>query len=233
MLALPVVLAPIGIGALHIGFGLLWPVEYSPRFGIGLVLAPISLALIVAGMWGSSVAKIHRARISAAGLLGLVVSAFSLYPRVSYEAAFWATERYSYVDNLIARTANASEEDKSGPYIRGRILVIGARSKSLDYLTFSLPEDERAATPSEVETLIVVKRDTFTVGRYGNGGEARRQYIDLTIIDPVDKRVIGRRSFFGEAPPDAIRRQPGQGGATGDDVDQREILRWLSSLPRR
>jgi hypothetical protein len=126
-----------------------------------------------------------------------------------------------------------NEPTQRDAYIRGKILVINKKDKAVDdELFFQLPAADRAGTPEEVGTVILITWSKELVGFYsnnrGDGGAGYVHKCELTIIDRSISTVIYRRWFNGSLPP---LKSSGSGDRFGSRPVQ-EIVDWLAALPR-
>ena len=115
-------------------------------------------------------------------------------------------------------------------------MTVDVERGTVDAWTYpTLAPTLRAERPEEVGTVALItwgfKRAGIYVDRETNRetGEAFIGTADLTLIDLVDRAVIGRAFFEGEAPAGGLTRE-------GDDRSERPVFKlipYLEQLPRK
>ncbi len=97
----------------------------------------------------------------------------------------------------------------------GKVVLIDARKQALDRLHRALPEELRATTPAEVETIARMDYDRKVVGRFETGAEAVELNGTMTLIDRATRTFIAARSFSWGKPPTSIPRSSDTDDVTG------------------
>jgi hypothetical protein len=129
-----------------------------------------------------------------------------------------------------------------GPYTRGKIVFIDADTESVDLdLQAALPASQRAITPEQVQTVVLVHHTEHQSGIYyekretgngsvsfSNGTPAISHRWLLFIIDLPDGVIVFDEAVAGSDPPTETRRPWGTGAA---DRPTEAILRFVSNLP--
>src|SRR6516162_3130127 len=108
--------------------------------------------------------------------------------------------------NIQQYLAINNEPTEQEAYVRGKMLVINKKDKAVDdELFYRLPAADRAASPEEVGTVILVSWGKELAGFYsnkrGDGGGGYVHKCEMTIIDKSISTVIYRRWFNGSLPP--------------------------------
>ncbi|HMF16949.1 MAG TPA: hypothetical protein VKE98_07060 [Gemmataceae bacterium] len=135
--------------------------------------------------------------------------------------------------NIQQYLAINNEPTEHEAYIKGKILIINKKDKTVDdELFYRLPAADRAASPEEVGTVILVSWGKELAGFYsnnrGDGGGGYVHKCEVTIIDQSISTVIYRRWFNGSLPP---LKSTGSGDRYGSRPVQ-EIVDYLVALPR-
>lgn len=118
------------------------------------------------------------------------------------------------------------KESRQAPQIAGKVITIDKVGNKADHLYFSLPEEIRANNPDEVETIVWLECTERVAGTYSSGTKGYRTICDVTIIDKASATIVGRETFYGEAPPQ-VKSGFGDwhgGRPTGEIVDYIENL---------
>jgi hypothetical protein len=97
----------------------------------------------------------------------------------------------------------------------GKVVLIDAQKRALDKLHRAIPEELRASTPAEAETIARMDYNRKVVGRFEMGAEAVELSGTMTLIDRLSKTVIAKRSFSWGPPPKSIPRSSDKDDVTG------------------
>jgi hypothetical protein len=108
----------------------------------------------------------------------------------------------------------------------GKMVVIDSGTQEVDWLWFDLPDQMRAANPSQVVTVVLIQWTKTHFGDYDNGAKAYQHSCDVTVIDQATRTVIGTKHFVGSEPPETIQSsQSGEGSKP-----TAEVLTFLKKL---
>lgn len=121
------------------------------------------------------------------------------------------------------------------PYIRGKIVTVDERTREIDDLFLSLPEELQAGTPDQVGTVVWLNCTDRKVGYYGNHEKdnlspAIQSSCGVTVVDLTLPATTDRRSFSGSPPPSTTTHSTG-GESGGSPTDR--IIEYLKGLPRK
>ncbi len=140
----------------------------------------------------------------------------------------------SHIDTYLK--ADITPQTSEAPYLRGKLVTIDVDRAEVDYWTYpKLPDDIRALSPDQVQTIGLIQWGWDKVGHYEDvktgqeTGDALQSHARLTLIDWVDKTCIAERTFEGDAPLKGLTRD-------GDFKSMQpmfQIVDYLGSLPRR
>ena len=159
--------------------------------------------------------------VAATCVLGLGIYAVTSMNRSAQSARFKG--------DINAYLAIAKEQPEQGVYVKGKIVVVDVREKTVDHdVFFSLPADLRAAGPDEVGTVVLVKWGVAFPGHFEDKsgrdlGVGSATTGELTLIDRSISAILERRTFQSKAVVRGI-----DGGAKPID----EIVDYLAKLPR-
>ena len=161
-------------------------------------------------------------------VIGVVLGVFFLT-----RSADRTAQAARFQGNIQQYLAINNEPTEQEAYIKGKILVINKKDKTVDdELFFRLPAADRAGSPEEVGTVILVSWGKELAGFYsnkrGDGGGGYVHKCEVTIIDKSISTVIYRRWFNGSLPP---LKSSGSGDRYGSRPVQ-EIVDYLTALPR-
>ena len=151
-------------------------------------------------------------------------------------------EQNDQIGAFIAVAADYANADVTGepsedvtPALRGKVITIDTDKDTVDSLTFpKLSEGLRAMKPEEVGTVVRIQWSKERVGVYKDTktaeetGDAFRSFGKVSIIDWEQKKVIGSKTFVGDAPVKGLTRD---GGFQGE-WPMFEIVQYLEGLPR-
>jgi hypothetical protein len=134
-----------------------------------------------------------------------------------------------FTGHIDAYLAMAKEQPEQEAYVKGKIVVVDVREKTVDNdVFFALPSALRAAGPGDVGTVVLLKWGVAFVGHFENKagqdqGSASVSKCEVTVIDASIPAILERRSFQSKAIVRGI-----DGGAKPID----EIVDYLAKLPR-
>jgi electron transfer flavoprotein alpha subunit len=119
-----------------------------------------------------------------------------------------------------------STEDTASTYRKDHLLLIDTDNGKLDELFYELPTSVRAAKAAEVGTLVWIRWDAQTIGRYTTGGYATKTDCDLTVFDVARRVIVGRQHIEGEQPPQTISHRKGS-SASWSKRPTEQVLGYL------
>lgn len=134
-----------------------------------------------------------------------------------------------FKDHIEAYLAMAKEQPEQGAYVKGQIVVVDVREKTVDEgVFFALPAALRASGPDEVGTVVLLKWGVAFVGHFENRagvdqGSASVSKCEVTVIDKSIPAILERRTFQSKA---VVR------GIDGGAKPIAEIVEYLAQLPR-
>ncbi len=99
-------------------------------------------------------------------------------------------------------------------------------SSEYSELYFELPEEMRATTPDNLNTLVQIERHQDSVGHYTDGAVALQWNYDVTVIDYVTSEVVASEQFTGSQPP---ATKSHSGSASGSKPTS-EVVEYLKDL---
>src|SRR3989338_5876415 len=168
--------------------------------------------------------------ILAAYLIGRVVQSMVDVKNAETQAAAFDTALERYLD-LKGLQGSSAE-----PYLHGKLLLIDTERRAVDQWVYpKLPKALRSRSPEEVGTVGLVTWGWEQVGVYvGDGtkeetGKAYVSTVEVALVDPATRTVIGRIFLQGEPPAGGLTRK-------GDYRSERpmfKLLQYLEPLPRR
>ena len=130
----------------------------------------------------------------------------------------------------------AGRDGSGGLHIKGKVVLIDRRAKSVDLTQERLSDEIRAYSASEVGAVIWLDWDFEAVqgGRWG-ATTAHYSTCKLTVIDRARNVIVGEHTVMGASSPVSsgqgkIRTPPG--GMTALRCTQ-EVAGYIKSLPRR
>jgi hypothetical protein len=131
---------------------------------------------------------------------------------------------------VVPNPPGAGQPANQGAYIKGKVIPVDVKSKSVDWLFYDLPPKLQPAAPAEVGTVVWLEWDQRQVGQYGTGGGgAYVQTCRVTVIDKAERRVLSQTVFEGGPPPRTSRRGSSASGPKPTD----RVIQYLQSLPTR
>jgi len=129
------------------------------------------------------------------------------------------------------RAGLRSELDKP-PYVKGKVIVIDINTRNIDGTYFALPEDLRARSPEEVETIVLLEWGKLKVGEYEPtktnvlAVDALVLTCKASLIDKQRGLIVGESQFRGGDPPPRLD----VGKANYGPKPTPQIINWLKSL---
>jgi hypothetical protein len=111
-----------------------------------------------------------------------------------------------------------------------KMVVVDVQDKDVDGLHFDLPDDLRAATPDEVNTVVQLRWNQAAVGTYSSGGKGYQWSCSATVIDRATQTTIGSQQFAGSPPPQSYYGKPGE--SRSGDKPTPQVLAYLRTLAR-
>jgi hypothetical protein len=149
---------------------------------------------------------------------------------------------YDQAQGVISKAGGAERAPES-PARAGKALWVNVkeivrrssreRSFSIDRDAGRLPDELRAETPEEVQTVVLVYEDTGSVGVYRTKGgitgpDARMRWLNVLVVDIKNKRYLGQKRFEWNVKKSI---QLGERGAA--DRNSEEVIQWYVSLPAK
>jgi hypothetical protein len=117
--------------------------------------------------------------------------------------------------------------------LRPKVLICDEKGGVESGMMLSLPPRLRAADWSEVRTIVRLRREYVTIGRYTDGSSAQRIRITASAIDIPSRILLREQAFEGGAPSERVRTGGTgllSGSRTGSAPAADEILAWIESL---
>jgi hypothetical protein len=109
-----------------------------------------------------------------------------------------------------------------------KMITIDMINRKVDSLYFQLPQELRATTPEEVETVVWLRWGQDYIASYEGGGKAIRHTCTVTVFDRATKKVVAQTTFQGEEPPDVTYTSAGEDDDGGKPTDK--ILFYLRNI---
>jgi hypothetical protein len=134
---------------------------------------------------------------------------------------------------LLKETSTGAESLGSIPSnpIRGKIITINVKAKSVDPLFLQLSKDLKATRPEEVGTIVLLKRGGDLVASYTDGSNCSAQTVDVTIIDNMSGEKIAVKNNFRGDEPVCSGFSSGHAEDTWGPAPDDQIIAYLESLP--
>ena len=86
-----------------------------------------------------------------------------------------------------------------------------------------------AKSPAEVNTLVLIRRGFYRIGHYVGAQDANHRIVEWDILEYPSRRMIARRIFGGQAPPDRkLYNEP----SSGSEPNPRRMRQWLYEVLR-
>jgi hypothetical protein len=139
--------------------------------------------------------------------------------------AYYSSQKTSAFENRVAeeaRNLNAqtnqfvfskdAPREKKGT-VKAKVLPLNAKTKEVDSLYYSLPDDLRPANLEEVKTLLWLDCQPGEAGSYEDGSMAYRDKCNAYLVDRNTSKVVQVQDFSGELPP--LKKQWGSRYASG------------------
>ena len=140
----------------------------------------------------------------------------------------------SQIENYL--TTDIGTASSNSPYLRGKLVTIDVDKGEADYWTYpKLPDEIRALTPDEVQTVGLIQWSYEKVGHYEDPetgeqtGDAFQSHGHLTLIDWVDRTCIAEVDFQGDAPIQSLSYDGDYKGWQ----PMFKVVDYLTDLPRR
>jgi hypothetical protein len=130
--------------------------------------------------------------------------------------------------NAFAFSPTAPRERHGGGGVRAKILPLDAKTKQLDGLYYSLPDDLRPATLDEAQTLLWLDCHRREAWRYDDGSPGFRETCNAYLVDRNTSRILQVEEFSGEMPP---MTKPANGDAAGKVLPQAYIAFIRANQP--
>ena len=135
----------------------------------------------------------------------------------------------AHVQEYLAMAGPAAPTSEG--YVKGKVITVDTKDKSIDYLYFDLPEELQAKTPDEVGTVVLLQWGEEQVGHYDSptGPGAYKHTCQVILVDKERKAVVGGRRFVGSDPPQ--RKKSSESGYGSKPTS--EIVTFLRTVPRK
>jgi hypothetical protein len=178
--------------------------------------------------------RTRRRFIGLLALLGVGLAiAFTVFPVTKLIHRYAAAPFTPFMASYVAPPEAAPSQRMiagSDPRVKGKLLIVDLDAGEVDEAHFSLPDDLRARTPSEVGAVAQVQWKTWEAARtsrYGYfGAPTYVQEVRLTLIDRASRQVIGTAYFRSGFPEEQLLIP-----ATGDKPTK-EVIEYLVAFPR-
>ena len=113
-------------------------------------------------------------------------------------------------------------------YVKGGVVLL--EGDHISAFHDDLPAGLRAAIPSDVGTVVLVKESSRKVGEYSSGDPAWQTVWKVSVVDLGKGEVVGRALLRGEHPPFAADIAAGENYGPAPLHD---LIAYLRRLPRR
>ncbi len=154
-------------------------------------------------------------------LLVAILLLVRLGNRAAYNARFRA-----HVDDYLAVS---KEQTEQGPYLRGKVVVIDRKEKSVDReILDGIPSELHASGPDDLGTVVLLEWGRQVGPVYTNGAIGMIHTCEVAIVDNSIPAIVGRRGFRGSDPPSETH---GRGEIFGDRP-VKAVIDFLTGLPR-
>jgi hypothetical protein len=110
-----------------------------------------------------------------------------------------------------------------------KMITVDMTEREIDYFYFDLPDEYRASTPEEVQTVVQMKWTKYKCGEYEGGKPAYQQLCDVALVDKASGELIASQQCVGSDPPRSIDSRSSSG--TGDKPTA-QILGFLKNRAR-
>lgn len=112
-------------------------------------------------------------------------------------------------NDAVAQYLDRKEFSASPIPIKGKVVTINLKSKTVDPFRTWLGPNYVPSKPSEVQTAIVHDCNDVVVGTYTGGMKAIQQQCTIFLVDVESKTWYRWGEINGSLPPDEIRRKRG------------------------
>jgi hypothetical protein len=136
-------------------------------------------------------------------------------------------QRASFEPYLAQYAAIQPNGQASSAHMRGKMIVIDKSTGSIDPTWDEIPDDMRAASPSQVATVVWLEWSESEVGTYQGGGSGYSSNVEVTVIDKATSKIIATKSFSSQ--PTGVR----VAGGSADTVAKRpedQVVQYLRTL---
>lgn len=116
------------------------------------------------------------------------------------------------------------------PYVRGKVVVVDARTKEFNHLSFTLWPWLNPKHKDDVGTIVRVEHGAEYVGTYTDGMSAGRAVIRMQVIDLKYNVVAYEKEFRGSKPP-ASKKGPGSRSGSVPWGEVRWFLNTAGQIP--
>jgi hypothetical protein len=143
----------------------------------------------------------------------------------------WMATR-PYVPHLaeyleVAATATPNEDvPLAGQLVKGKIIPVNMKKKTIDPVLFDLSSDFRPKNPEEIGAIAALWWEDVRIGTYGGSGGAYREECTVMVWDKTTRTLLSEKSFRGSEPPSTSRNGATQYG----DKPYKEIRDYLNGL---
>jgi hypothetical protein len=191
-------------------------------WGVGLGAAVVEIALI-------ALIAAKKTRQNVLMILGaLIVGAL---PSGYWLGLPWMETR-PYVPHLaeyldVASTATPQQEvPLAGQLVKGKIIPVNMKKKTIDPVFFDLSGDFRPKNPEEIGAVAALWWEDVRIGSYGGKGGAYRVECTVMLWDKATKVLLSEKMFRGSEPPSTSSNGATQFG----DKPYKEIREYLNGL---
>ncbi|HEV2961978.1 MAG TPA: hypothetical protein VG649_09160 [Candidatus Angelobacter sp.] len=220
-LAFLLVLTPCIIGGIYAGNLNTSSTLAGWAVGIGVFIIEMSLLVMVA--------NIKEKKHLGWGFIGLLVG---IVPAGIWIGGPLMTIRPFQVhlaDYLAIASSNHpdAEANESQP-VKGKMIPVDMKTKTIDPVLTDLSKDLRPARPEDVGTVAALWWDEHRIGHYGaSGGGAYRWECRIMVWDKASGALLRvSRNFVGSDPPSSSNHGASQSG----DKPYKEISEYLNGL---
>ncbi|HPH95073.1 MAG TPA: restriction endonuclease [Anaerolineaceae bacterium] len=158
-------------------------------------------------------------------MIGRVMDAQEAVRQMALEAPF-KTHINEYLFEPLPR--------RGDPYMRGRAVTLDLTTRKISPLFLNFPEELRAGSPDDVQTVIWLACGVKEIGYYDSPAlKAYQNTCHVWVVDLHERIVSAEGDFSGPLPPAEVRLDGSELQIVGAPVNKGEMIAWLLELPAR
>lgn len=173
----------------------------------GCLIAFILIALVVAGISIANGVSRNQKEKKIQDLITLVPTLARMTPVSDARIDLELPTRYFIVQN----------KKENQPLLQ---------SSEYSSLYFDLPDNLKATTPTDLNTVVQIYREQRDVGNYTDGGDALQWIYQITVVDYATGRLVDATTLTGSEPPQS---KSSRGDASGSEP-RSDALDYLKEL---